>query len=323
MLYYDVWGNCIAWGYIIDGEPYYDHDVNVRVEIYNSGGSLLNYAQCTIWAWTSGEVFCPLYTDLQYTMSSPDIYYIRSTVDGELVRWYDSHGNLQTPNEAWVKYKLGAISGQIIDPDETGVPGTITVYNSAGSVVATKTTDASGNWNVQDLMPGSYNVCTSGTSEHYETCKAAGVESDKTSVWDAVVTYLVKPFLQDISNRIKLWAYNHWEGVVGEGKKVAEGSEDTDKVGWTIHGIAIVKENPWLGEVGWIVTAIALSEMAIGFSQEQIGVSMGEYAGVPRDTIMSKTDWILQTFYGFGKSVSEFIDSYNKFYKETLGLLAA
>jgi hypothetical protein len=153
--------------------------------MHNSGGSLLNYAQCTVWAWTSGEVYCPWYSDLQYTMSSPDIYYIRSTVDGELVRWYDSNGNLVTPNEAWVKYKLGSLQAQIINPDEVGVPGTVCISGPSGT--SCKATDSGGSARFDDLKPGAYTYKPQDTSYLESTQQTTSVESEKTAEEKALV----------------------------------------------------------------------------------------------------------------------------------------
>ncbi|MFN8489149.1 MAG: SdrD B-like domain-containing protein [Caldilineaceae bacterium] len=75
----------------------------------------------------------------------------------------------------------------IQDANETGIPGvTVTLYKADGTLVATTTTDANGNYLFANLMPGDYSVQFTAPAGYKPSPKDQGSADDKDS--DADVT---------------------------------------------------------------------------------------------------------------------------------------
>ncbi len=82
---------------------------------------------------------------------------------------------LLTGATAFAQLQAGRIVGQVFDPQHAAVPGaTITVTNAATNVAETVKTDASGNYVVTPLDPGTYSV--SATAQGFETEVRSGIE---------------------------------------------------------------------------------------------------------------------------------------------------
>jgi hypothetical protein len=82
---------------------------------------------------------------------------------------------LLTGAMAFAQLQAGRIVGQVFDPQHAAVPGaTITVTNSATNLSETVKTDASGNYVVTPLNPGTYSVSVS--AQGFETMVRSGID---------------------------------------------------------------------------------------------------------------------------------------------------
>jgi hypothetical protein len=124
-----------------------------------------------------------------------EVYYVRSTVDGSFIRWITETGELSTPNEVWIPYHVGALKGQLINPDENGIPGTVIVYDSAGREVARMKTDEYGNWMLPKLKPDTYRIY-SYNAAYLSGWQSMRVEPDRTSEGKLVLA-------EDVENPIE------------------------------------------------------------------------------------------------------------------------
>ena len=84
-------------------------------------------------------------------------------------------GFLAAGASCFAQLQAGRIVGQVFDPQHAAVPGaTITVTNPATNVSETVKTDASGNYVVTPLNPGTYSV--SATAQGFQTEVRNGIE---------------------------------------------------------------------------------------------------------------------------------------------------
>ena len=131
------------------------------------------------WTWTNPEdddfSHVMLYLDGIWGINTSDAYYNASGLSAETsyelsTLTVDTHGNVNTTT--WVNQTAttsapaanGAVSGTITSTnDGTGVPGVTgnLTLNSTGTVIASTTTDSSGDYLIIDQAPGEYTLTAS------------------------------------------------------------------------------------------------------------------------------------------------------------------
>ena len=147
----------------------------LKISYYNPGGSEVFSRSATLsgcwygWFWYGIFGYNP-----KYAGQPNGVYTVLSTIDGAY--W-------PSANQRKVGYGVGSLWGEIINPDEAGVPfATVIIKNAVTGVeVARTTTDANGNYNFPDLPKGSYLICYV-SATYLGTCRFAGVVKQGESV---------------------------------------------------------------------------------------------------------------------------------------------